>query len=382
MEFDVVLVGGGLQSALVALAVLHAREAARVALVERSERLGGNHTWSFHAGDVPSDARAWVDPLVIARWSGFDVRFPRLQRSFESEYASVDAERLQDVVTDAFASRAGSRIFTGAAATAVRGDEVFLADGTSLRGNLVVDARGPGALDAPCGYQKFVGLELGLRKPSPITRPVLMDASVAQTDGFRFFYVLPFAPDRVLVEDTYYSDTRDLDAASLRAGILLYAEQAGLDVESVLREEQGQLPLPLAWPYVASASSPLVAGFAGGFFHPTTGYSFPVAVRVARHVAAHLHRDVFGAEWRALHEDHARQVRFALMLNRLLFGATPPHHRRDVLERFHKLPEATVRRFYALETTWADRARIIVGRPPRGVSLSAAFTELTRRVSP
>ena len=37
-----------------------------------------------------------------------------------------------------------------------------------------------------------------------------------------------------------------------------------------------------------------------------------------------------------------------------------------------RLPESLVRRFYALELTALDRARILVGRPPRGMSLRAA----------
>jgi hypothetical protein len=37
------------------------------------------------------------------------------------------------------------------------------------------------------------------------------------------------------------------------------------------------------------------------------------------------------------------------------------------------LPEVSIRRFYALELTAWDRARILVGRPPRGLSLSAMF---------
>ena len=37
------------------------------------------------------------------------------------------------------------------------------------------------------GYQKFLGLELKLSCPSPIREPLLMDARVAQRDGFRFF---------------------------------------------------------------------------------------------------------------------------------------------------------------------------------------------------
>lgn len=383
-RFDLVLVGGGLQSALIALAVLHRRPEARVAIVEQRALLGGNHTWSFHGSDVPDDARPWVDPLVIARWAGFDVAFPGLRRAFDGEYASVDSARLHDTLLAQFAGRSGSEVLLGARATEVLADEVRLGDGRSLRAPLVVDARGPdtASWSVPCGYQKFVGLELSLDRPSPVTRPLLMDATVPQTDGYRFIYVLPFAPDRVLVEDTAYSDSAKLDASALRTEILAYARRAGLEVAAVAREERGVLPIPLAWPFQPSAASPLVGGFQGGFFHPTTGYSFPVAVRLARHVAAHLGGDVFGAEFRSLVGRHERQVRFAVTLNRLLFCATPPEHRRDVLERFHHLPAATVRRFYALDTTWSDRARIIVGRPPRGVSLSAAFSELTRRPSP
>ena len=44
-----------------------------------------------------------------------------------------------------------------------------------------------------------------------------------------------------------------------------------------------------------------------------------------------------------------------------------------MLARFYRLPEAVIRRFYALELTAMDRARILVGRPPRGMSLRAAL---------
>ena len=47
-----------------------------------------------------------------------------------------------------------------------------------------------------------------------------MDATVPQVDGYRFFYVLPLAPDRLLVEDTYFSDSTHLDVAQLRTEML------------------------------------------------------------------------------------------------------------------------------------------------------------------
>ena len=55
-----------------------------------------------------------------------------------------------------------------------------------------------------------------------------MDATVPQADGFRFVYVLPLAEDRVLVEDTYFSDTDLLEREALRERALAYAQEKGL----------------------------------------------------------------------------------------------------------------------------------------------------------
>ena len=359
MNVDVVLVGGGLQSALIALAVLAKRPRARITIVERDARLGGNHLWSFHEGDVPAEARDVVAPLIVHQWTGWEVAFPGLTRTFDIPYASITSERLHQVVSNRV------DVITGAA-TSVEANAVHLTDQRIIHGDLVVDARGPDATSYPgSGFQKFVGLELALRDR---VRPMLMDATIEQTDGFRFHYVLPFG-DRTLVEDTYFSDTPDLDREAIEQGILERYPNA-----EVLRREHGVLPLPLSMKF-APTTSPLVAGYRGGFFHPTTGYSFPIALRLALHIADSL-PDVFNERFRTLCDRHDRQLRFALLLNRLLFRATPPKRRVDVMERFHRLPEATVRRFYALQTTTGDRARVICGRPPQGVSLRAALTQM------
>ena len=55
--YDYILVGGGLQNALIALLLAERRPGTTLALLEREERLGGNHTWSFHDTDVAGAAR-------------------------------------------------------------------------------------------------------------------------------------------------------------------------------------------------------------------------------------------------------------------------------------------------------------------------------------
>lgn len=370
-RFDLALVGGGLQNALIALASLHHRPGCRILLVERDHALGGNHTWSFHAATVPEPARGFIEPLVVARWPRHRVRFPEHERWLEQPYASIVSSRLDEVLRQHFADSPACALITGATVSEVGAHQIRLADGRSFEAELVVDARGPDRFVArgAAGYQKFVGLELRLRQPSPITEPLLMDVRVPQTDGFRFFYVLPFQERHVLVEDTYYSDSPDLDRQRLREEILRYAERHGLVSEGVEREEAGVLPIPVEQSWEASTESPLAGGYGGGWFHPTTGYSFPIALRLAQHVATRDPGRVFDADYERLVRDHRRQSRFALLLNRMMFRAFAPAGRYSPLSRFYTLSEPTILRFYALRMTTLDRARVLVGRPPRGFSV-------------
>jgi lycopene beta-cyclase len=373
-NFDYVLVGGGLQNALVVEALLSKRPGTRIALVERGSALGGNHTWCFHAGDVPDKAARFVEALVVQSWSRYRVEFPDLSRTVTARYAAVTSRRLDEVVI-ARVQSSGLTVFLNAPAVRVEPGRVTLASGATLDGEVVIDARGPEfQRESSVGFQKFVGLELEVRVGSGPADPILMDARVEQTDGFRFFYVLPLANDRVLVEDTYFSDSPELELARLRSEILGYAGRTGLEVRGTLREEVGVLPLPARAPRPRLPEPGLVVGgYQGGFFHPTTGYSFPVAVRFALEVARSRPEELPGHLQR-LARAEARQQRFATLLNRMLFRGFAPELRYRVLERFYRLPVLTIERFYALALTPADRARIVCGRPPRGLSVEGLLS--------
>lgn len=375
--YQYILVGGGLQNGLLALALLEQRPGVRLALIERAPALGGNHTWCFHADDVPEAARAVVAPLVAQRWPGYEVRFPGLTRDLDTTYAAVTSATLDRVVRDRLSGAPGCAVLLDSEVVEIRGRAVTLRDGRTLAGELVIDARGPdrASVDTACtGYQKFVGLEVRLTAPHGLDRPTLMDATVPQTDGFRFFYTLPLDRDRLLIEDTYFSDTPDLDRDAIRAEIHAYAAARGHAIAEVLREESGVLPLPWQPPELEDAipGQPLRAGYQGGWFHPVTGYSFPLAVRLALYVAATSVADVLGPGLARLVREHRKQLQYGCRLNKMLFQWFPPDQRYNVLERFYRLPEPTIRRFYALALTAGDRARILMGKPPRGMSLRAA----------
>ncbi|MCO4773969.1 MAG: lycopene beta-cyclase CrtY [Deltaproteobacteria bacterium] len=380
---DVLLVGGGLQSGLIALAYLHARPDLALTIVEAGERLGGNHTWSFHGTDVPAEATPWLTPLEQVRWSGYDVFFEDHTRTLQGSYASLTGEHLHRVVSDRVGQAPNAQLLLGHRVKGVDGRGATLEDGRRLEASLVVDCRGPGAAPLTIGWeggwQKFVGLEVELAQPHSLVRPILMDARVEQRDGFRFLYVLPLSPTTLLVEDTVFSDHKDLDVPALRAGAEAYCAENGWAISKVIRQEQGSLPMPVT-PVAVSRGPALAGGYAGGWFHPGTGYSTPVALRLACFLAAQAPEDAVGASLRALAGEIEHQQRYALLLNELLFLRCKPELRWDIFSRFYRLPEDTIGRFYALQTQRSDRMRALIGLPPKGVSIPRALGAVTRYV--
>lgn len=363
---DLAILGGGLAGGLVALALAVRRPEVRVAVVEPGP-LGGHHVWSHFAADVDA-ADAWlVDPLVAGEWPRYDVRFPAHSRTVEMPYRSITSERFAQVLGDRLPAGA---VVTGRVAGAAPG-RVELEDGRVLRAAAVLDARGPGdASTLDLGWQKFVGLSLHTEEPHGVERPVIMDATVEQLDGYRFIYLLPFGEREVFVEDTYYSDTPELDRPALEARILEYAAGRGWRVSSTSRHESGALPVVLGgdFPaYWASTGEELAkAGMRAGLFHPTTGYSFPDAVRLAASVAAapDLSHEALLALTRSAADGAWRDRGFYRMLDTMLFRAAEPAQRYRVLERHYRLDGDLLGRFYAARSTAVDKVRILSGRPP------------------
>jgi lycopene beta-cyclase len=364
---DVALVGGGLAGGLIALALRRQRPDCRVVIVESGERLGGNHLWSFFASDIAPADRWLVAPLVAHGWPRYDVAFPGHVRTLQAPYYSIDSDRFDVVVRDALPPDA---VRTGRAAN-VGANAVILEDGGRIEAGGVIDCRGPGDLSTlECGWQKFIGRELALAELHGIEQPVVMDATVAQADGYRFVYALPFTPTSLFVEDTYYSDTPDLDPAALGARIDAWVAARGWPVERVLRAESGVLAVAMGGDFEAywrsSGAGIAKAGLRAGLFHPLTSYSLPDAVRMAVRIAGA--NDLSGTALHDLTYGHARATwrgrRFYRMLAAMLFRAAEPDQRYRILERFYRLDARLIGRFYAGQSTLADKARIVSGKPP------------------
>jgi lycopene beta-cyclase len=374
-RFDLLIVGGGLQGGLIALSALSHIPGMRVALIERNERPGGDHSWCLHAADVAEPARAWLDPLIVQRWPGYDVRFPTFQRTIDGPHAAISSQRLCERLVETIARAPGCQLLLGRAARHIGPHSVILEDGRSVDATLVVDARGP-SLDAmtpvACGFQKYLGLELDFEGEHGLSRPLFMDGSIPQAGGLRFLHVLPADPTRLLVQEICFSRSPALERDALRLSVLEHAARFGR-VTAIVREHSGALPMPWKSAAPEPRRSPLVAGFRGGFFHPVTGALLPSAVRLAQHIGTRPAHAVFDRDFERLCRAHGAQFRFALRMNRLLFEGFAPHDMWRMAERFFRLPDGVVHRFFGMQMAPADRARLFAGRPPKGLRLGAAL---------
>ena len=363
---SVILAGGGLANGLIAYRLATTRPDVRLQLIEGEARLGGHHTWSFHTGDLLASEREWLAPFVERRWESYDVAFPGLRRRLTGGYHSITSERFHAVVTRSL----GDRVRLGAPIGGVTPHAV-VAHGEELRAACVIDGRGfPPDHGLVLGYQKFLGRRVRLRGPHGLDTPLLMDATVPQRDGFRFLYVLPWDETSLLLEDTRYSDTPDLDRPRFRAEIADYAAARGWTIEDVVSEEEGILPIPMGGRVESflDLGEPGVpkAGMRAALFHATTGYSLPDAVRLADALAVlpSLESETVATLVRRRALDGWNRGRFFRFLNRMLFKAADPDLRFKILERFYRLPDATIRRFYSGSLTALDRVRLLTGRPP------------------
>ncbi len=372
MTLDLALVGGGLANGLLAHRLAALRPELNFVLLERGPKLGGNHTWSFHGSDVTPAQLQWLSPLCARSWESHDVQLPGLTRKLPGSYHAIRSEDFDRQLRAGL----GERVRTSCPVREVHAGRVVLDSGESLEANAVIDGRAT-PFDFPAGFQKFLGQDLLLRAPHRLERPLLMDATVEQLDGFRFIYALPWDTQRVLVEDTCYSDDPQLDLEALRERIRTWVEARGWKIDTVLREESAALPIPLGG-RVPQPQRP-VLGVAAGLFHATTGYSLPFAVRLAETVCAmpRLDAAVLTRTLNRAANAHWNSQSFFRLLNRMLFRAVAPQARVGIFSSFYGHDDALIARFYSGQLTLGDKLQALRRGAPTVPALKAMRAALS-----
>jgi lycopene beta-cyclase len=369
---DLAIAGGGLAGGLVALALTKLRPELNVALIEAEPRFGGNHIWSFFDSDVEAEHRWLIDPLISRQWDSYDVHFPKYSRNLSNGYNSIESENLDRELRKQMPADA---LKTGQKVTKFEPGRLQLANGTEIAAKAVLDVRGGGDISAlETGWQKFCGQMLRLKEPHGLDRPIIMDATVEQIDGYRFVYCLPFSDTEIFVEDTYYADTPLLDSAISHQRIAEYAAGRGWQIDTVLSEEKGELPVIYGGDFKTfwknNRGVDARAGARAALIQPITSYSLPMAVRTAFLIAEmpEINQNKLDAMLRDLAKTHWKNGKFYRLLCAFLFLGADPEKRYKTLEHSYAKSEPLLARFYAGNSTLMDKIRLLTGKPPIPVS--------------
>ncbi len=272
---------------------------------------------------------------------------------------------------------------------------VKLSDGGEIAADAVVEARGLAAPEVAAAvadwkqrapgrwwHQVFTGWVV---RPESVPdgwqtdEAVVMDARIAQSDGFRFIYRLPLGADRFLVEATAFV-TGDVAPTEREAMLRAYLANEGVERFAVIETEQATLPmLPFLGGRSRHQDGGLYAiGTAGGQMRATTGYSVLQSAVESARLSRLIRHDLTGTK-RPTDDRFARRRRDLydrIFLRALTTGGADP---RRVFSHFFRQPPGRVVRFLQGNSTLLDELRLIGSFGPFARPFSrATLAELVR----
>ncbi|MCB9568858.1 MAG: lycopene cyclase [Myxococcales bacterium] len=379
MEVDLAIIGGGCAGLSLAVELAAAEwppgQRPRVALIEPRTDFVRDRTWCFW----PVIPHAF-DAAIRARWPRWEVRAPGRQvirGSSRLPYVQIPADAFYEVALGRLRAAPNVELLLGGAVHEIvdAGDHVALETSAGhLRAALAFDSRPPPIAPGPAPdhdpdatevtlLQHFVGWEIACDRPCfDPTMATLMDFAVPQGDGLHFFYVLPQAADRALVEATYFTPTT-LPTATYEARIRDYlGRRFGVRDFAIELRERGVIPMSSAPARPRASPRVYNIGLRGGLAKASTGYAFLAIQAHARALAGRLARAPRGAP---IAPPPARSE-LAVAMDRVFLSHVARHPERApglFADLFERLPPELLIRFLSDRATPLECLRVMSTTP-------------------
>jgi len=284
-RWDVVVAGAG--PAGLAVAAACATRGLRVALVAPHLR-PWHQTYCLWADELDAATTALLGPaggpVLGRRYPATVVRTSSGQRDLGRGYARLHNDVVHGLLLDQLVAGGGEIVLgtvTGAREDG-GGQQVALADGTTLPAGLVVDARGggPGSAQQRAWGERVTGDVTGLVPPGSalfMDWVTLRDPAAAQPPVF--LYGMALDDGSTLLEATSLAARPPVPLPQLRDRLHRLMATAGL--RSAGEPERVAIPLDAA----VRRGAGVPVGAAAGLVHPATGYSVATSLRTGGAVA-------------------------------------------------------------------------------------------------
>ncbi len=287
-NYDVVVAGSGPSGAAVASALI--RQGLQVVCVSPTvEKPWPNNMSAWASEIIPLGYEKYCDRI----WPKTEMIYSESSRKvMNGAYAHFNNDKLQNAllehVKDTIVGEAVGVSHDD------RGSDVILKGGEKVRAAIVIDATGhdhrlilPLKKDADA-FQNVYGLLLRVdEQPFDLDHMILMDFRSdflgANNSPPTFLYAMPLERDLILVEETSLVDNPGVPFDVLKERLDKRVASLGMNIRSVEFHEKGSLPMNMSLPDLNQR----VIGFgaAGGFVHPSTGWSVARSLRLSEPVA-------------------------------------------------------------------------------------------------
>lgn len=295
---DVLVVGAG--PAGMALAAACGQTGMTVGLVDPNPDRPWVATYGMWAPELPDHLPASV---VAARAAGRAIAMTEHRLGWE--YAVLDVDTLRAHLADQFT---GVTTYRGRAVGSPERGVVALADGSTLRASVIVDAAGRRRPLSPApprtvpAEQTAYGVILDEEMVTPLAKPgeaLFMDwrADHGESGWPTFVYAVPLGDGKVLVEETSLARRPGLPLSTLRRRLHARLAHHGINAPKGAGTEQVSFPVDQRR---HSGCDVLGFGAAAPLIHPASGFSVAASLQLAPLVAGVLAEHLPGHPDRAL----------------------------------------------------------------------------------
>ena len=260
-EFDYVIIGGGCAGLSLAyeLEINNKLVSKTLAIIEPRAEYKRDKTWSFWKVINHN-----FDDCVIKSWNNFSINSPSGSHELQSEnfpYQSIDSGLYYKKINAKLSKNKNIQFFKNLSEIDTNNSFIF---------NSVPES----TPDKSKLWQHFQGVEIEVEKnifDSEIIN--LMDFNCEQRDGVHFFYTLPFAKNKALIETTWISRLDNNSLKDYESQVKKYIRD-NLKIRDYKISHKEQGAIPLFYPEHISKNNKINIGSAGGMTRLSTGYTF------------------------------------------------------------------------------------------------------------
>ncbi len=260
-DFDYIIIGGGCAGLSLAYELeKHKKfDNKTLAIIEPRDEYKRDKTWSFWK-IIPHN----FDDCAIKSWKNFSINIPNKTKFLECNnypYQSIDSGLFYKKINDKLKQNKNINFFKDI-------NEINSKNSFIFNSVPEINSKNNGL------WQHFCGVEIETKNNFFDDEIInLMDFDCEQRNSVHFFYTLPYAKNKALVETTWLSMMQDNSQKDYENQIKEYVENhLNLKDYKINYKEKGAIPL--FYPLNNNEENKLNIGTAGGMTRLSTGYTF------------------------------------------------------------------------------------------------------------